>query len=246
MLSDHNRKHFMTVNVNLEAEQQDEYYLDTPVIRDFVGAVRQVLAEHEEVETRLAALQPRFTQLLADQSWLTEEFAAANPRGGMGGGIGSWLLFRAADRSLTLISLVVPSGSETHVHDHLAWGFVGIYRGEQSETVYRRLDQAGHNQEHHEHEQDHNHSHSPGYAHLEVAQVNQLKPGDFYTLIPPEGDIHSVKTTSQQASISIHMLASDIGCVMRHAFEPDKDRVRAYRSGYSNVDCPDLPGDNKA
>jgi predicted metal-dependent enzyme (double-stranded beta helix superfamily) len=47
----------------------------------------------------------------------------------MGGGIGQWLIFRAADRSLALFALVVPSGAETPVHDHLAWGLVGLYQG---------------------------------------------------------------------------------------------------------------------
>lgn len=48
--------------------------------------------------------------------------------------------FRTADRSLSVISLVVPAGSQTPVHDHLAWGLVGLYRGEQEETVYRLED----------------------------------------------------------------------------------------------------------
>ncbi len=43
----------------------------------------------------------------------------------MGGGIGQWLLLRAGDGSLSLFSLVVPSGAQTPVHDHLAWGLVG-------------------------------------------------------------------------------------------------------------------------
>ena len=56
----------------------------------------------------------------------------------MGGGIGQWLLYRAEDGSLSLFSLVVPSGSATPVHDHLAWGLVGLYRGEQDEEIYAR------------------------------------------------------------------------------------------------------------
>jgi predicted metal-dependent enzyme (double-stranded beta helix superfamily) len=54
----------------------------------------------------------------------------------MGGGIGQWLLFRAADRSLCLFSLVVPPESMTQVHDHLAWGLVGLYKGNQDEEFY--------------------------------------------------------------------------------------------------------------
>jgi predicted metal-dependent enzyme (double-stranded beta helix superfamily) len=200
---------------------QDEFYLDTPLIRAFIGDVRRVLAAHSDVPAGLDALRPRFAALLADQSWLPEEFAAPYAQSGMGGGIASWLLFRAADRSLALFSLVVPPGSETPIHDHLAWGFVGLYRGTQAETVYQRTDNGTDEQR----------------ATLQVAQVNALQPGDLYTLLPPDGDIHAVRTTSADASISIHLLANDTGCVVRHAFDPDHDRVRAFRSGYSNVAC---------
>jgi 3-mercaptopropionate dioxygenase len=200
---------------------QDEYYLDTPIIRAFVSAVQQTLADYPEVERGLDALQPRFAALLADPLWLPDEFAAPNPTSGMGGGIGTWLLFRAGDRSLSLFSLVVPAGSTTPVHDHLAWGLVGLYRGEQDEIVYAREDDGS---------QD-------GHARLRVTEVRALKPGDFYTLLPPDGDIHAVTTTSAEASISIHLLANDTGCVVRHAFDPDHHAVRAFRSGYSNVAC---------
>jgi predicted metal-dependent enzyme (double-stranded beta helix superfamily) len=195
--------------------------LDTPAVRAFVADVRRTLAEHGDVAAGLAALRPRFAALLADQGWLPDAFAAPYAASGMGGGIGTWLIFRAADRSLSLFSLVVPPGAATPIHDHLAWGLVGLYRGEQDETVYQRTDDGA---------QD-------GHATLAVAQVNALRPGDLYTLLPPDGDIHAVKTTSAEASISIHLLANDTGCVLRHAFEPDHALVRSFRSGYSNMAC---------
>lgn len=200
----------------------DEYFLDTPAIREFVADVRHTLAAHDDVATGLAALRPRFDALLADQAWLPPAFAAPVANSGMGGGIASWLLFRAADRSLALFSLVVPGGSETPVHDHLAWGFVGLYRGEQLETVYARADDGA----------------DEGHAQLDVVAINALVPGDVYTLLPPDGDIHAVRTTSVEASVSIHLLANDTGCVLRHAFEPKHQQVRPFRSGYANVPCP--------
>lgn len=204
-----------------DQHQPDEFYLDTPAIRAFIADVRRTLAAGVDVPSSLAALRPRFAALLADQEWLPKVFAQPYAASGMGGGIGSWLLFRAADRSLSLFSLVVPAGAETPVHDHLAWGFVGLYRGEQAETVYQRTDDGS----------------DEDLATLEVLEVNALRPGDIYTLLPPEGDIHAVRTTSAEASISIHLLANDTGCVERHAFEPQHARVRAFRSGYSNVAC---------
>ena len=70
-----------------------------------------------------------------------------------------------------------------------------------------------------------------------MTEVNHLKPGDFYKLLPPDGDIHAVKTTSLEPSISIHLLANDIGCVVRHSFDVARSVARAFRSGYSNVAC---------
>jgi len=204
-------------------EPHDEFYLDTPAVREFIADVRRTLAEHADVSAGLDALRARFAALLADPTWLPDEFAAPYAKSGMGGGIGTWLIFRAADRALSLFSLVIPSGAATPVHDHLAWGLVGLYRGEQAETVYRRLDDGA----------------ADEYAELEVAEVNALHPGDFYKLMPPDGDIHAVTTTSEAVSISIHLLANDTGCVVRHAFDPEHAHVRAFRSGYSNVPCGD-------
>ena len=126
-------------------------------------------------------------------------------------------LYRAGDGGLSLSALVVPPGAATPVHDHLAWGLVGLYAGEQDERVFRRA--------------------SGDHAALELAEQNHLRPGDFYLLMPPEGDIHSVATTSPEPSVSIHLLGNDTGCVWRHAYTPEDGDVRAFRSGWSNVPC---------
>lgn len=208
------------------SQEQDEFFIDTPEFRRFMQGVRETIEQSTDVTATLDALQPRFAALLADDTWLPDEFASPFAESGMGGGIASWLLYRSANRSLSLISLVVPPGSETPVHDHLAWGFVGLYRGEQEEKVFaRQSENAG------------EHDHPADYAALSVVEVNYLKPGDFYRLIPPDGDIHSVKTTSAQPSVSIHLLTNDIGCVLRHAYDPEQATARPFRSGYSNVAC---------
>ena len=189
----------------------DEYLLDTPVVRDFVDDVRDAIAEADSPAAACDAIRPRFAALLADPDWLPERFQQPNPDSGMGGGIGQWLLFRAEDRSLTLFALIVPSGSATPIHDHLAWGLVGLYRGTQDEEVY-----------------------DDG---VDLKEQRALVPGDFYALLPPRDDIHRVRTTSPETSVSIHLLTNDTGCVWRHAYEPDTGTVTPFRSGYVNVAC---------
>jgi predicted metal-dependent enzyme (double-stranded beta helix superfamily) len=194
----------------------DEYVLDTPVVRAFVADVRAAIREAESPEAACAAIRPRFAALLADAGWLPATYQEGDPDSGMGGGIGQWLLFRAADRSLTLFSLVVPPGSRTPVHDHLAWGLVGLYRGTQDEEIYAE-DEDG----------------------LALVERRALEPGDFYALLPPRDDIHRVHTTSPETSVSIHLLTNDTGCVWRHTFDVESGERSPFRSGYVNVPCED-------
>ena len=65
-----------------------------------------------------------------------------------------------------------------------------------------------------------------------------METGEFYALLPPQDDIHYVKTVSDVASVSLHLLANDTACVWRHRFEPATGDVKAFRSGYSNAPCP--------
>ena len=126
----------------LPALAEDEYVLDTPRVREFVGRAVAVISAARSAPEACEALRPDFVELLADRDWLPGEFQRDVPDSGMGGGIGQWLLYRAADRSLCLFSLVVPSGSMTPIHDHLAWGLIGLYRGSQDEEFYRPGDGA--------------------------------------------------------------------------------------------------------
>jgi len=110
----------------------------------------------------------------------------------------------------------VPPGAMTPVHDHLAWGLVGLYRGNQDEELYE-----------------------PGDGSLRRVRQRPLQPGDYYTLLPPRDDVHRVRTTSDVTSVSIHLLANDTGCVLRHTFDEVTGEARPFRSGYVNAECHD-------
>jgi predicted metal-dependent enzyme (double-stranded beta helix superfamily) len=201
----------------------DEYYVETAPFREFVRAVSEIVAAEHEPAAAIDRLRGPFGELLRDDDWLPEEFARPAARSGMGGGIGSYLLYRNETRSLTLSALVVPAGAMTPVHDHLSWGLVGLYRGEQFEEVFARRDDGSRD----------------GLAELDVVDRRHLRRGDLYDLIPPHGDIHRVVAANQQPSVSIHLLRNDVGCIHRHQFDPDASAVRAFRSGYVNVECRD-------
>jgi 3-mercaptopropionate dioxygenase len=194
----------------------DEYVLDTPGVRDFIESVRAAIGRSPSPPAAIDLIRPRFAQLLDDPEWLPQRFREPAPESGMGGGIGQWLLYRAGDGSMSLFSLVVPPASQTPVHDHLAWGLVGLYRGTQDEEIFAHED-----------------------GQLRLAERRSLEPGEFYALLPPRDDIHRVRTTSAETSVSIHLLANDTGCVWRHAYDPDSGEQSPFRSGYVNAPCID-------
>jgi predicted metal-dependent enzyme (double-stranded beta helix superfamily) len=199
------------------------FIVDVPEIRALIEETRRVTDAIRDNAARVERLRPAFARLLAANGWLPDEFAQPDPASGMGGGIGQYALYRAEDGSLCLFSLVVPAGASTPVHDHLAWGLVGVYRGAQLDTTYRRLDDGR----------------NPERAALQMSARQTVQSGDFYTLLPPDGDIHYVQTVSATPSVSIHLLANDTACVWRHRFNPDAGTVTPFRSGYSNVSCRD-------
>ncbi len=199
------------------------FLVDVPAIRNLIDDTRRLTHDIADVPTRVEALRPAFAKLLAADGWLPKAYGEPDLKSGMGGGIGQYALYRAEDGSLCLFSLVIPPGSQTPIHDHLAWGLIGVYRGVQDETVYRRVDD-GHDESH---------------ARLEVARRQTVQSGQFYTLLPPLDDIHYVKTVSDTPSISIHLLANDTACVTRHRFDATTGVVTPFRSGYSNAKCAD-------
>lgn len=192
----------------------DEYVLDTPAVRELVAEVRARIDASADAVSACEAIEPLFAELMTRRDWLPAAYQHDAPASGMGGGIGQWLLFRAADRSLCLFSLVVPPGSMTPVHDHLAFGLIGLYAGNQDEEIYR-----------------------PRAGGLDLLRRRPLQPGDFYRLLPPLDDVHRVRTTSEVTSVSIHLLASDTGCILRHTYDEQTGAASAFRSGYVNAAC---------
>ena len=194
----------------------DEYVLGTDRVRGFVSDVRGHIGAAGSPAEACDALGPLFSDLLADDTWLPVAFQEPVLDSGMGGGIGQWLLFRAADRSLSLFSLVVPPGSMTPVHDHLAWGLVGLYRGNQDEEFYR-----------------------PRAGGLDLAAAGR----SIAATSTPCSRRRTTSTASvrppEVTSVSIHLLANDTGCVARHTFDEQTGEARPFRSGYVNAECTD-------
>ncbi|MGH8056705.1 MAG: VOC family protein [Candidatus Entotheonellia bacterium] len=186
------------------------------ILAAFIAEVEKAVAEHVDRRQTLDRLRPGFAALLADPTWVHMDY-----RQPVAGKFAQYAIYRADDGSLSVMAMVVPPGVGTPVHDHRAWGLVGVYQGRQREKVYRRMDDGS----------------RPPFADLRQVAENILSPGDITTLLPPEGDIHMIETISAEPSISIHVLGNDIGCVHRHRYDVEQQTVASFKSGYVNTPC---------
>ncbi|MDZ8189821.1 MAG: cysteine dioxygenase family protein [Nostoc sp. ChiSLP02] len=211
----------MTHTTVLESLEADEWFVNSPDLREFVAITKEISSSTtDDRKQTLNALVPHFSALLKKQDWLPQEFAQPNLNSVLGEGIGQWLLYRSQDRSLSIFSLVISPNSITTIHDHLSWGLVGLYKGRQEQTLYRRVDNGE----------------LEGRAQLQSIGVYKVKVGDIYRLLPPDADIHSVKaTTVFSPAISIHVMGNDTGILLRHQYNPEQGNVKSFRSGYSNA-----------
>ncbi len=210
----------MCVVITAPPTGRDEWFVDSPKMRAFINKVDEIRGSTSDTATIVKWIEPHLAELMRDPDWLPQEFGEPREDSGMGSGIGMWLLYRAGDGSLAFSSLVVPPGAHTPVHDHLAWGLVGLYRGNQDEIVYTRTDDGS----------------AEEVATLDVQVRRSLEPGDMYELLP-DTDIHEVTTTSDFTSVSLHLLGNDNGCLWRHRFHPEENRVEPFKSGWLNVPC---------
>src|ERR1700733_12098618 len=117
-----------------------EFFVNHQTLRDFIAAAIEIVRGDEEVAMKLRRMRAPYEALLRDQDWLPEEFKQPSGNTTMGHGIASLLLYRSEQKDLSLSTLVVAPGLATPVHNHLAWGLVGLYQGDQEEEEYEMHD----------------------------------------------------------------------------------------------------------
>ena len=181
---------------------------------DFHDAASAIAAQGGAAEALIGRLREPFQHFLARDGWLPDACKVPIP-----GKAASYVLLRSREPEFVLFSMVLPAHESTKIHNHLAWGLIGLAQGRQHEVQYRRIDD-GRNAD---------------YAELQQSEVRDLDLGEITRLLPPVDDIHIITTLSDQPSISIHILGNDLGSVPRQLFYPDERRAETFVSGYDNI-----------
>ena len=132
------------------------------------------------------AIAERLRPLLGTDGWLSPEHQQ-----GSADGYRQHVLHVSECRRLSVVALVWLPGQATPIHDHVSWCVVGVHRGREHETHFREV----------EHE---------GRRRLVAAGEVEAGPGHVEALVPPAGNIHVVRATGAEKTISIHVYGADI------------------------------------
>ena len=199
------------------------FLVDTPEIRALIDETMRLTAAIADDAARVEALRPAFAALLAADGWLPDSCAQPDDDEPHGRRHRPVRALPRGRQSLCLFSLVVPAGAATPVHDHLAWGLVGIYRGRQDETVYRRLDDGS----------------DPAQARLEVAKRQQLGRGRVLHAAAAHRrhPLRQRRSPTRRRSRSICSPTTPRACGVT-ASSRRPACVTPFRSGYANAPCP--------
>ncbi|MBI4257762.1 MAG: sulfurtransferase TusA family protein, partial [Thaumarchaeota archaeon] len=135
------------------------------------------------------------------------------------------LVHRPPDRSYSVISMVWGATQAFPIHDHLSWGLIGVYQNSIREERYERLDDGS----------------KEGYAEIKETEVTDFQEGQILEegLVFDElhrNDIHRILNPTGKPSVSIHILASDLGMKRRHQYDPVNRTVKKFVSGYDDPD----------
>lgn len=184
-----------------------------PRLRDFVTDFAALISSSRDERTILQQGRPLLEALIAEDDWLSDEFAQPHPLRYQ-----QYLLHCDSRERFSIVSFVWGPGQSTPIHDHRVWGLIGVLRGAERVESFSR----------------------EGGVLMAEGNAQILESGHVDAVSPRIGDIHRVSNArDDRASVSIHVYGANIGAVPRSIYDEAGNPSR-FISGYANSRLPNL------
>ena len=180
--------------------------------------LREIIRTEREDSTRAIAKTRPLLKEVIDRRLIQEKFLRP-----IGSRPAAYLVYRPPDRSFSVVSMVWGGGQKFPIHDHLSWGLIGVYQNRITEERFKRVDEGE----------------KAGYAEIQQTGESEFEEGKILEegLVFDElrrEDIHRILNPTTRPSVSIHILASDLGMKERHQYNPEQRSVKRFVSGYDD------------
>ncbi len=178
---------------------------------DFIDQVREIVkagGSEEEITARVAA---GLVPLLDDPNLLNADHLLVKKEG--------FTLNRIhveLDESFSVGTGIWDVGQTTPIHDHGAWGVIGIYRGMEREESFLREGPRE----------------SGACVRLIPKGVRVAGPGDVFVCCTQDDDVHRVSCASSQPVVGIHVYGGDLAKIPRFQYEESTGQVKSFQTGW--------------
>jgi len=182
-------------------------------LREFVTGMTALVQQDLPEAALLPEVTALMARLIAHDRWLPEPFTRPGQ-----GTYAQHLLHCDPLERFSVVSFVWGPGQRTPVHNHTAWGVVGVLRGLETCDEFEPT--------------------AEGVR--ATGQTHALKTSAIEAVSPTVGDWHRVgNALPDQPSISIHVYGGNIGAIHRSMLDADGVE-RPFVSGYSSTVVPNL------
>ncbi len=169
-------------------------------IAAFIADARRVMEVEGGIRDRAQAvgqLEPLLKRALDGPGWTDPQYATI-----VDGGRPGFAYYKNEDGSLNIYGVLFRPEHPTPTHDHVTWGIIGVYSGQQRTTRYSRVDDGA----------------TPGLCSVALEEDAVLTHGATYPLLPPH-DIHRIEVLGTEDGLSIHVLGADLKRQRRRIFD---------------------------
>lgn len=178
----------------------------------FVRDVETTLERRPSVPVTIKEVSSLLSRLMSsDGEWLPRQY-----RTPIQDSYARYMLHRDRTNRFVVLSLVWLPGQSTPIHDHSAWGVMGIMDNALEEVTYERLDDGS----------------REGYAELRETHGRMVGTGSVSYVLPPYEEVHRIGNPTERATLSVHVYGRDLDEV--NVFDPVTKRVSPMRIKYYN------------
>ena len=183
--------------------------LATNTLDAFTRELDALVVEHAAHPAEIPALAAPLLERLLCQP----RFAPAVLPSVEDGRGGRALLHQHPDGLYTVWSMAFPAGHCTPIHNHNTWGIVGVWRGEEREEKYHRVDDGA----------------RAGHAELASQGTTVNAPGRVVLLVPPRDDVHRIWNETDAPAWSVHIYGKLLGTEPAWTFDAETGRIASWQ-----------------
>ena len=193
--------------------------MTSKAMKEYLDQVKSVSSSDLKRSDKIIQVLSLKQKLLEDEELLIDLFTASatteKPESFLPPDINGFSLYRDPDRHFSMHVFVWAPNVPYPIHDHGAWGIVGLYQGQIEETKW--IWQG---------EEDH-------LVSLEPSEPKIYNKGEVFHVLPLEEGPHSMKPTGDQTAISIHTYGKPVRKSMLRLFHPSFDKKGKFSYYYT-------------